>query len=84
MPSRMKLIGRYGNGVGAVFFAFLALYALVQGDVIVTMFWILVGGLAAFNLYVVEKVVLPASGEEPFGVRMGVNTPETVARHHGS
>ncbi len=84
MPSRMKLIGRYGNGVGAVFFAFLALYALFQGAVIVTMFWLLVAGLAAFNLYVVEKVVLPASEDERFGAVMGVDTPETAVRHHGS
>ena len=83
MPSRMKLIGRYSNGLGALLFAILALYALIQGAVIVTMFWLLVAGLAAFNLYVVEKVVT-ASGDEQFGGRLGVSTPETVVRHHGS
>lgn len=79
----MKLISRYGNGLGVLLFAILALYALVQGAVIVTMFWLLVAGLAAFNLYVVEKVA-PSSGDEQFGARMGVRTPETVVRHHGS
>jgi len=84
MPSRMKTIGRYGNGVGALFFAFLALYALMQGAVIVTLFWLLVAGLAAFNLYVVEKVAVLTSDEDRLVSGIVGNTPETVVHHHGS
>ncbi len=83
MPSNMKLIGRFSNGVGALLFIILALDALIHGAVVSTLFWLLVAGLAAFNFYLVEKF-MSASGDEQFGARMGVSTPETVVRHHGS
>ena len=83
MPSNMKLIGRFSNGVGAILFVILALDALIHGALVSTLFWLVVAGLAAFNLYVVEKFV-SASADERFGANMGVRTPESVVRHHGS
>ncbi len=95
MPSRMKLIGRYGNGLGALFFAALALYALSHGDIVVALFWIMVCALAGFNVYVFEKFTGPASEEERLAAdlraaelrrklsRLAMDTPETVVRNHG-
>jgi hypothetical protein len=91
----MKLIGRYGNGLGALFFASLALYALSHGDIVVALFWIMVCALAGFNVYVFEKFTGPASEEERLAAdlraaelrrklsRLAMDTPETVVRNHG-
>ena len=97
MPRRLRMIGRYGNGVGALFFASLVLYALGQGDIVIALFWALVCGLAAFNVYMFEKVAEFAVDDErsnssdprPAELRRGlaslaVDTSKTVVRHHGS
>ena len=86
MPSRMKMIGRYGNGLGALFFASLALYALSHGDIIVTLFWSVVGALAGFNVYMFEKVA-PLTSDERLGAELRTmelrRSPEAVVRNHG-
>lgn len=95
MPSRMKLIARYGNGVGACAFAALVLYALGQGAIVVGLFWALVCCLAAFNLYMFEKISALTSEEERLNAELrkaelrrkmsglSMDTPETVVRNFG-
>lgn len=96
MPPHMKLIARYANGVGACFFAVLALNALVHGAVILGLVWALVSGLIAFNLYMFEKVSTLTSEEERLHSELraaelrrklsalSMDTPETVVRNHGA
>ena len=95
MPSRMKLIGRYGNGIGVLFFLSLVVYALRHGDILVALCWTLVCGLACFNVYMFGKAWEPASEEERLHAevrtadlrrklsRLAIDTPETVVRNHG-
>jgi hypothetical protein len=94
--SRMKLIGRYGNGIGALFFLSLALYALRHGDILVALCWMLVCGLACFNICIFEKAAGLTSAQERLNKETrtaqlrrkpsgpGMETPEAVLRNHGA
>lgn len=95
MPSRMKLIGRYGNGVAAGLFAIIFVFALTNGEVGFALLSLLVSGLAGFNIYIAEKAAALTAEEEWLKAelrkaelrrRLGAlagETPETVLRHHG-
>lgn len=95
MPSRMKLIGRYGNGAGAVAFGLIFIFALIRGEIVFAFFALLVSGLAGFNIYITEKAAALTAEEEWLKAelrkaelrrRLGAlagETPETVLRHHG-
>jgi hypothetical protein len=92
----MKLIGRYGNGIAALFFVSLVLYALRHGDLLVALCWTLVCALACFNVYMFGRAWAPALEEERLQAdvhtadlrrtlsSLSRKTPETVARNHGA
>lgn len=95
MPSRIRLVGRYGNGVAAVLFAIIFVFALTQGELGFALLCLLVSALAGCNVYIAEKAAALTAEEEWLKAelrkaelrrRLGVlagETPETVLRHHG-
>lgn len=95
MPTRIKLIGRYANGVVAALFTILFVYGLGKGELSIALFCGIVAALCGFNLYVMEKAAALLSEEEWLKaelrkaelrrklVNLTGNTPETVGRNHG-
>ncbi len=95
MPGRIRLVGRYGNGVAAVLFGVIFVFALTRGELGFALFCLLVSGLAACNVYITEKAAALTAEEEWLKAelrkaelrrRLGAlagETPETVVRHHG-
>jgi hypothetical protein len=63
MPGHVRFIGRYGNGLAALFFAFIVFSRSVEGGgavVIIVAFF----ALCLFNLYVIEKAARLLAEEE--------------------
>jgi hypothetical protein len=95
MPPRIRWISRYGNGVAALLFAFLFLFALLNGQFLVASICAVVSALAAFNLYVAETTSAITAEEDWLTAEIrkaelrrrlasfGGQTPETVGRQHG-
>lgn len=95
MPSRIRLVGRYGNGVAAVVFGIIFVFALTRGELGFALLSLLVSALAGCNVYIAEKAAALTAEEEWLKAelrkaelrrRLGVlagETPETVLRHHG-
>ena len=57
MPTHIKLIARYGNGLLTVFFALTSIGLLVKGQVVGFAVLMAFAALGAFNVYVLEKCI---------------------------
>lgn len=62
MPAHVRFIGRYGNGLAALFFAFIVLSQSVEGGAVVII--VALCGLCLFNIYVIEKSARALAEEE--------------------
>jgi hypothetical protein len=95
MPVRIRLLGRYGNGIAAVLFGLIFVFALTRGELGFALFCLLVSGLAGCNVYITEKAVALTAEEEWLKAELrkaelrrklgglAGETPETVVRNHG-
>lgn len=95
MPVRVRLLGRYGNGVAAALFGIIFVFALTRGELGFAFFALLVSCLAGFNVYITEKAAALTAEEEWLKAELrkaelrrklgglAGETPETVVRHHG-
>jgi hypothetical protein len=92
------MFGRYGNGIAAVLFGGIFLFALIRGEFGFAVLALLVTSLAVFNLYVAEQSAVSAPAEEPEQwarperrepdlrtalSRFSGESPEKILRHHG-
>ena len=96
MPPRIRLIGRYGNGLAAVLFGFFVLFSLVNGRFGLALVCALLAALSAFNVYLTEKAAAMTSEEEWLNAEIrkaelrrklvattGTSSPESIGRQHG-
>ncbi len=64
MPRRIRLIGRWGNGLLCVVNVLFALFSLRTVPLGVTLGFLAVAALGAFNVYVIEKAASFTAEEE--------------------